>query len=159
MVKNTTGGSSHKKFARKNQGGSNEFTWNRNDPYLIEVTVTKPLGDCRFHVVTKDKKTLICHVSSRFSGRFKHHNMVIANSMLLVSLRPYENPAKHCDFIHKLSDTTPLDFFPGQVNNTSMESDLDIFRNHAVLPTDTVTDASAKIESIPEDADIDFDAI
>lgn len=163
MVKNTTGGSSHKKFARKSHGGGrDELSWDKSDPYLLEVSVTKALGDCRFSISTKDRRTLICHVSSRFSGRHKHHNMVVVNSVLLVSLRPYENPAKHCDYIQKISDTTPVDFFtvrlPNEPNQTT-ESDLDIFRNNATMNHPVEKAGDNPIETIHEDTDIDFDAI
>jgi len=171
MVKNTTGGSSHKRFARKNQGGGRgTATWDKSDPLLLEVSVIKPLGDCRFQVHTKDRRTLICHVSSRFSGRFKHHNLVITNSMLLVSLREYENPPKHCDFLQKLSDTTPPDFFTVRLEGYSTNEDLelDIFQRGGAA-------AAAVLEPVPEalqgengvwgegemvgGGEIDFDAI
>lgn len=156
MVKNTTGGSSHKKFARKNQGDRQAFTWDKSDPSLIEVSVIKPLGDCRFQVQTRDRKPLLCHVSSRYSGKFKHHNLVIANSVLLTSLRTYETPPKHCDFIHKLSDVTPLDFFTTRLDTDMVsQDDLDIFRHS--MPAAPASDLPAVQEEV--ESWIDFDAI
>ena len=157
MVKNITGGSSHKKFARKNQSNtnSNEFHWDKSDPSLIEVSVTKALGDCRFHVVTKDRKELICHISSRYSGKYKHHNLVTVNSLLLTSLRLYENPAKHCDYIHKLNTTTPVDFFNHGIVS---DMDLDIFSNKN--NETNIQEASTQQEEREEqNNEIDFDSI
>lgn len=161
MVRNTTGGSSHKRFARKNQSSGKATTWDKSDPLLLEVSVVKPLGDCRFQVQTKERKILLCHVSSRFSGRFKHSNLVIASSLLLVSLRDYESPPKHCDFLQKLSDMTPVDFFTVQLDgyNSSADLELDIFQRHADVPT--LSESSIPIKKIVEEEqnEVDFDAI
>jgi len=164
MVKNTTGGSGHKRFARKNQGGGKSAnTWDKSDPLLLEVSVIKPLGDCRFQVHTKDRKPLICHVSSRFSGRFKHHNLVIANSLLLVSLRDYESPPKHCDFLQKLADTTPIDFFTVRLDGDPVpaEAEWDIFqRGPAAVAMEPVMEGGEVVPAATVDAsEIDFDAI
>ena len=163
MTKNTTGGSSHKKFARKNQGNRHQFTWDKNDASLIEVSVVKPLGDCRFHVQTRNRETLLCHVSSRFSGKYKHHNLVTANSVILTSLRTYETPPKHCDFIHKLSDTTPLDFFTTRVSKDNIsEDDLDIIRHSSSHASSYCPENKQGMSVVPEEEtslEIDFDAI
>lgn len=166
MVKNTTGGSFHKKIARKSNGNSRgEFTWDQSDPNLLLVSVTKPLGDCRFSVQTRDRRPLICHLSSKYSGRFKHHNMVVANCVILVSLRPYENPSTHCDFIHKMFDVTSLDFFTVRLpteHSPVMEDDLDIFRsNSAALPRIQEGEGEAQGDQgeAQQGEEIDFDAI
>lgn len=162
MVKNTTGGSSHKKFARKNQsGGRKEFEWDTSDPSLLMVSIVKPLGDCRFHAQTKDRKDLLCHVSSKYSGRNKHQNMVTANCVILASLRMYENPAKHCDYMKKLHDTTPSDFFTTRLetDTTVLESDLDIFRSVSSTVPEGCKEASGEQGNDGLDAEIDFDNI
>lgn len=123
----------------------------------------KPLGDCRFQVQTKERKTLLCHVSSRFSGRFKHSNLVIVSSVLLVSLRDYECPPKHCDFLQKISDTTPVDFFTVHLDgyNAAAEMELDIFQRHADVPSVIGEKIALPLtKRVEEDEEqVDFDAI
>lgn len=161
MVKNTTGGSSHKRFARKNQSGHKEFSWDTSDPSLIEVSIVKPLGDCRFQAQTKDRVPLLCHISSKYSGRNKHQNMVTANCIILASLRMFENPYKHCDYIKKLRDATPSDFFTTRLDTdptNAMDADAFIFSN-ATMPQIQESHVEEQTDDIMFGKTIDFDSI
>jgi len=94
--------------------------------------------------------------------------MVIANALLLVSLREYENPPKHCDYLQKISDTTPLDFFTVRSVREIQDLELDIFQKGRDLPLiaeegDGKPLADSEVwdegKQVGGDGDIDFDAI
>lgn len=134
MVKNTTGGCGSKRMARKNTGNK-QGEIDLNDPNILTVSVSKALGNSRFYVVRPDHSQLICHIPNRFSGRNKHNNFVTVNSLILVSLREFENPAKTCDYIRILQPTTPIHFFINDSGTATMDDDI-LFKNETLLQND-----------------------
>jgi len=109
MVKNTNGGSSTKKFARKNfTKGSSSLRISENSLELY-VQVSKILGGSSCRVIDLDKKELLCHIPGKFRGRNKRDNFISISSWLLVGLRDWESPKKdkllNCDVIEVYSDT------------------------------------------------------
>jgi translation initiation factor IF-1 len=115
MVKNMKGGNKQKKMSRKNNMMNEEY--NEEEECYLRVSVIKSLGDNRFYVIMENRKQLICHIPHKFSGRNKQNNFVQVNNLILVSLRPYENPAIHCDFLKILNNNTPHNFFLDFYNN------------------------------------------
>ena len=93
MPKNTQGGSSHKKFARKH----NTAIINKNKLRISEdegemyAIVTKMLGNGMFHCHCIDNKLRLCHIRGRFDGRNKRNNMVTPGTWILIGLREWEN--------------------------------------------------------------------
>lgn len=165
MVKNTTGGNGSKRMARKNTGHKQPDI-DMNDPLILTVSVSKALGNSRFYVLKPDHSQLICHIPNRFSGRNKHNNFVTVNSLILVSLREFENPPKNCDYVRILQPTTPHTFFLRNLANGEASLDEDIvFRNETHLienpsETDTNKEGVATVKSITIDfGDINFDDI
>jgi hypothetical protein len=66
----------------------------------------------------------------------------------------YENPAKHCDYIHKLNTTTPCDFFK---NGIIGDTELDIFSNKEQNTMESIKEGSQ--EEMEQNNEIDFDSI
>lgn len=123
MVKNTTGGSHFKKMSRK-QNSAN-FNYDAlNNPHIINVSVSKALGNSRFRVMTNQSEELLMHIPGRFSGRNKHRNFVTVNSIVKVQLREYEQPVKNCDYLQIVQPTTPPQFFvKGASATTRVDAD------------------------------------
>lgn len=106
MVKNTKGGSNHKKQARKHSGNTVSHTKKLRfpeDPLELYALCIKVMGNCKFEVLSQDGETLLCHLPRKFSGRSKRDNMVILGSYLLVGKREYEsrkaNSRENCDLL------------------------------------------------------------
>lgn len=163
MVKNTTGGNGSKRMARKNTAHKQQEV-DMNDPYVLTVSVSKALGNSRFYVLKPDHSQLICHIPSRFSGRNKHNNFVTVNSLILVSLREFENPAKNCDYIRIVNPTTPTAFFLRNTANMCEAGNEDeiIFRNETqvteLLKNEDGTEKTP-VTNTMDFADINFDDI
>ena len=89
MPKNTQGGSSHKKFARKhNLGGFNKNKLRiSEDEGELYAIVTKLLGNGMFHCHCIDDTLRLGHIRGKFSGRGKRDNMVEAGKWVLIGLR------------------------------------------------------------------------
>lgn len=123
MVKNTTGGSHFKKMSRK-QNSANFNYDTLNNPHIINVSVSKALGNSRFRVMTNQSEELLMHIPGRFSGRNKHRNFVTVNSIVKVQLREYEHPVKNCDYLQIVQPTTPPQFFvKGAATTTRVDTD------------------------------------
>ena len=93
MVKNTKGGSSHKKFARKHSGGGARINNLRASQDVSEVyaIVTKMLGNGMFHCHCIDVKIRLGHIRGKFSYRTgKRDNMVQVGKWVLVGLREWD---------------------------------------------------------------------
>lgn len=159
MVKNTTGGSGSKRMARKNMGNK-QAEIDMSDPLILTVSVSKALGNSRFYVLKPDNSQLICHIPSRFSGRNKHNNFVTVNSLILVSLREFENPAKTCDYIRILQPTTPVSFFTNGAKNVDMDDEI-VFKNDNSQPLEIVSEEKTGgcITHTMDFSEINFDDI
>ena len=85
MVKNTFGGSSHKKFARKNTVGpkSNKLRVS-DDEGEVYAIVTKMLGNNMFHCYCIDDTIRLGHIRGKFTGRGKRDNMVEGGKWVLI---------------------------------------------------------------------------
>ena len=94
MVKNTKGGSKHKKFARKNvKGNSTDFdervrkSSNKDEIY---ASVAKILGNGRVEILCNDGQTRHCVIRNKFRGKNKRSNEVTTGSVILAGLRSWE---------------------------------------------------------------------
>jgi len=91
MVRNTHGGSGHKKFARKHTSGAkNNKLRISEDEGEIYAIVTKMLGNGMFHCFCIDNLTRLGHIRGKFSGRGKRDNMVECGKWILIGLREWD---------------------------------------------------------------------
>ena len=111
MVKNTIGGSSHKKFGRKfTTGNKNNKLRLSEDEGEIYSIVTKMLGNGMFHCFGIDEKQRLGHIRGKFRGRGKRDNTLVNGSWILVGLREWdlekkdETKMQNCDLLEVYQD-------------------------------------------------------
>ena len=93
MVKNTHGGSGHKKFGRKFTAGvskSNKLRVSEDEGEIYAI-VTKLLGNNMFHCFCIDGIIRLGHIRGKFTGRGKRDNMVEGGKWVLIGLREWDN--------------------------------------------------------------------
>jgi initiation factor 1A len=94
MVKNTKGGSKHKKMARKNINAEavKEKTRlaNPKEPCEMYANVTKMYGQGNCEVMCNDGVQRICVIRKKFKGRNKSRNMISVDTKVLVGIRDWE---------------------------------------------------------------------
>jgi hypothetical protein len=114
MVKNTKGGSSHKKGARKHTVGSNQRAQNKLrislDECEIYAQVEKLLGGGMCYVNCIDNKKRICVIRGKFRGRGKRDNTLVNGTWCLIGLRDYlsevaDGKFDKCDLLEVYSDS------------------------------------------------------
>ena len=97
MVKNTRGGTGTKSLARKNC--YSDFTIDSpplpQDQFQRIVRVVKMLGNGILLVTDYNNLSLFAHLRNLSRRRISFS----PNDLLLVSLRPFENPPKHADVL------------------------------------------------------------
>lgn len=103
MGKNIHGGSGHKKFARKHNGGASKSNKLRisEDEGEIYAIVTKMLGNNMFHCHCIDGTVRLGHIRGKFTGRGKRDNMVEGGKWVLVGLREWDVPSEKSSSISK----------------------------------------------------------
>jgi initiation factor 1A len=91
MVKNTQGGSSHKKFGRKFTIGSknNKLRFSEDEGEIYSIVI-KMLGNGMFHCYCIDGKIRLGHIRGKFSGRGKRDNIVDVGKWILIGLREWD---------------------------------------------------------------------
>ena len=91
MVKNKTGGSRHKKQARKNVNApvSSKLRL-ANEEGEIYAKVIKLCGNGMADVLCNDKVVRLLIIRKKFKGRHKRDNTISANTLLLVGRRLWE---------------------------------------------------------------------
>ena len=91
MVKNKTGGSRHKKQARKNVNApvSSKLRL-ANEEGEIYAKVIKLCGNGMADVLCNDKVVRLLIIRKKFKGRHKRDNTIAANTLLLVGRRLWE---------------------------------------------------------------------
>ena len=117
MVKNTKGGSGHKKYGRKYQtGGSSNFLRVAQEEGEIYAIVTKLLGNNMFHCHCIDNVVRLGHIRGKFTGRGKRDNMIAGGTWVLIGLRTWseggekkkddeKTKIEHCDLVEVYSDS------------------------------------------------------
>lgn len=107
MVKNTTGGSRHKKQARKNTNAEQVRQRTRlKDPKEsceMYAIVTRNFGQGNCEVMCNDGINRMCVIRNKFKGRNKRGNRVDVGIRVLVGLRDWEVRAgdkkEKCDLL------------------------------------------------------------
>ena len=91
MVKNKTGGSRHKKQARKNQSVpvSRRLRVPKEEGEIL-AKVIKVNGNGMYDVICEDKVTRLLVLRKKFKGRNKRDNNITLNSVLLIGRRLWE---------------------------------------------------------------------
>jgi initiation factor 1A len=102
MVKNTHGGSGHKKFARKHTSGpkNNKLRVSEDEGEMYSI-VTKMLGNGMFHCHCIDGTVRLGHIRGKFTGRGKRDNMVEGGKWVLIGLREWDVPSEKSSSISK----------------------------------------------------------
>lgn len=94
MVKNTKGGSRHKKLARKHVTDPSVKIKTRlanpKEPCEIYATVTKVFGQGNCEVLCCDGVIRLCVIRKIFKGRNKSRNYISIDTKVLVGLRDWE---------------------------------------------------------------------
>ena len=113
MVKNTQGGSSHKKFGRKFTTGAknNKLRITENEGEIYSI-VTKMLGNGMFHCIGIDEIQRLGYIRGKFSGRGKRDNIVDVGKWVLIGLREWDinssrgekEKLQKCDLLEVYSD-------------------------------------------------------
>ncbi len=145
MVKNTTGGSSHKSVARKFvSSGKSALRLSENDQEQYAI-VTKLLGNGMCMVTTSNGLSLLCHIRGKFRSRNKKNNVVANSSIILAGMRDWESSPKNCDLldVYDADEISQLRNNP-KINISKFDSQLkadptsDVeFTNEAVMPTES----------------------
>ena len=134
MVKNTTGGSGHKKFARKNEtskkGRNLRISLEEAEIYGI---VTKMFGN-KFNAICADGKERGVMIRGKFSGKGKRDNFVAVGTWVLIGSRAEwstevdKNGMEVCDLLEvytpqnreELKRTVPIDWSHLVANDLSV---------------------------------------
>jgi initiation factor 1A len=107
MVKNTTGGSKAKGFARKNeQQYSSKLRMVEQDGEQYAV-VRKIFGGSRCEVFCQDNTTRQAIIRGKFTGRNKRRNVIQSGTVLLIGIRDWvtlkEGKTEECDVLEVYS--------------------------------------------------------
>jgi len=95
MVKNKTGGKSHRKMASKNTNMSSKATLRlAKDKDETYGRVLKLLGNGMADVLCTDKKIRLLQIRKKFRGRNKRDNTISMDTLVLIGLRSWEARAK-----------------------------------------------------------------
>lgn len=104
MVKNTFGGSSHKKFARSSCAPTTKaFLRTAREEGELYAYVNKMYGNGMCNVVDMNGKEYLCVIRGKFRGKNKKFNKLEIGTWLLVGLRGWESTKKDqkqtCDLL------------------------------------------------------------
>ena len=123
MVKNTNGGSRHKKQARKNINAQQVIRKTRlkdpKEPCEVYGIVNKNFGQGNCEVMCNDGVLRLCIIRNKFKGRNKRGNRIDVGGRVLVGLRDWElrsgNKREKCDLL-EVYDTRELQDLKKDVN-------------------------------------------
>lgn len=104
MVKNTFGGSSHKKFARSSMAPATKtYLRTAREDGEIYAYVNKIFGNGMCNVVDMNGRDYLCIIRGKFRGKNKKNNKLDIGTWLLVGLRGWETTKKDakptCDLL------------------------------------------------------------
>lgn len=115
MVKNKTGGSKHKKMAKKHNEPIKRKTRFKNPSESCEMyaIVTKNFGQGHIEVSCNDEKVRICVIRNKFKGRNKRTNKIYVGGNVLIGLRDWEtsrdNKKEKCDLLEVYNNNEAKD--------------------------------------------------
>jgi hypothetical protein len=93
MVKNTSGGSKTKSFARKLASNSTqEHTRLPSCPLEHVAAIYKNLGFGKCMAHSLEHNNITAFIRNKFRGRGKHNNLISVGSIVLIGLREWEAP-------------------------------------------------------------------
>ena len=153
MVKNFKGGN-HKNQARKDSySNHSNLTRLSQDPCEIYAKVTKLFGGKICQVITIDGITLSCTIRGKFSGKFKHSNLLSINSFVLIGIHDWASDKLLSDLLHiyqshdllSLSSIHPIFFLLSFDNSISFISSID---DHSPTILDHILDPILDINAI-----------
>ena len=112
MVKNSFGGNKAKGHARKDNSSSHKIRLS-SSPLEIYAKVVKLFGGNRCDVITINGDSLSCVIRGKFSGKFKHSNIISVNSFVLVGLHDWASDKSISDllFVYQHNDLSILSQF------------------------------------------------
>ena len=112
MVKNSFGGNKAKGHARKDNSSSHKIRLSTS-PLEIYAKVVKLFGGNRCDVITIDGDSLSCVIRGKFSGKFKHSNIISINSFVLVGIHDWASDKSISDllFVYQHNDLAILSQF------------------------------------------------
>jgi translation initiation factor IF-1 len=104
MVKNTQGGSSHKKFARSSMAPANKtYLRTAREEGEIYAYVSKMFGNGMCNVVDMNGRDYLCVIRGKFRGKNRKNNKLEIGTWTLVGLRGWESTKKDekltCDLL------------------------------------------------------------
>lgn len=171
MVKNTKGGSNHKKFARKSlslKGPQKTRLANENEPCEMYAIVTKMFGQGVCEVKCNDGIRRQCIIRKKFSGRNKQSNIINISTKVLVGLRDWEviraDKMPKCDLLEvynnndiKFLKKDPRANWDNLVNDN--EEEILGINEKVEFDYDEEKDESDNIEEKEEETELDLDDI
>jgi translation initiation factor IF-1 len=104
MVKNTQGGSSHKKFARSSMAPATKtYLRTAREEGEIYAYVSKMFGNGMCNVVDMNGRDYLCVIRGKFRGKNRKNNKLEIGTWTLVGLRGWESTKKDekltCDLL------------------------------------------------------------
>ena len=186
MVKNKTGGSRHKKMARKNVKVPQAKARLRiaKEEGEIYAKVIKLNGNGMADVKCEDGKIRLLIIRRRYKGRNRRDNSIALDSLVLVGRRLWEVVAEHkkqkvdllyvysTDQIHELRQKVSIDdsILPNSIEQNEEESAFEITSKHdwkseqtlSTISEDTINKKVSSTENksiVIEDEEFDFDDI
>ena len=103
MVKNTSGGSKHKGFARKRENESHSDRIRLSECDLEQYACVTRMNGNNCNVTTIHGIELIGHVRGKMSGRNRRQCNIVKGSVVLIGLRDWERNPKNCDVLEVYS--------------------------------------------------------
>ena len=155
MVKNTKGGSGHKKFGRKfTVAKPNNRLRISEDEGEIYAIVTKLLGNNMFHCYCIDDVDRLGHIRGKFTGRGKRENMIAPGTWVLIGIREWD-----MDKISEVSKDKKKKLSQCDLLEVYSESDKDRLKDTVVerdrlieeMNSTTAARVTLKVEEIEEE--------
>lgn len=167
MVKNTHGGSGHKKFGRKftTTSKSNKLRVSEDEAEIYAI-VTKTLGNNMFHCCCIDDVVRLGHIRGKFTGRGKRDNMVQTGKWVLIGLREWNTSSsektstkakmQQCDLLEVYNDSDKLRLRDSVAENWIVLDRNDVSRDLSEKPDESSgfifgTDADFEREKLEEE--------
>ena len=145
MVKNTTGGSGAKGYARKNFTAIKSTRLRLSeDPCEKYAQVTKMYGEM-CEVICDDNTSRKCFIRGKFKGKGKRNGFIRIGEVILVGLRSWASNDLQCDLLEvysaqevqqlKTHPKVPSSFITiGDLNNTDINSgEGDVFEFSSIV--------------------------
>jgi initiation factor 1A len=108
MVKNITGGSKHKSFARKGASDKGKTRLRLSeDPAEKYAHVTKMYGEM-CDVLCDDNKSRKCFIRGKFRGKGKRNSIILVGSVVLIGMRDWSSDDNKCDLLEVYTDQEVL---------------------------------------------------